>query len=36
MGTKRTPLAEYAPNSRSARCYEDLWEDIKQQLSQLD
>ena len=36
MGTKRTPLAEYAPNCRSARCYEDLWEDIKQQLSQLD
>ena len=33
MGTYRTPLAEYAPTSRSARCYEDLWEDIKQQLS---
>ena len=36
MGTQRTPLAEYAPNSRSAHCYEDLWEDIKQQLSILD
>jgi cellulose biosynthesis protein BcsQ len=36
MGTKRTPLAEYAPNSRSARCYEALWEDIKQQLSLID
>jgi chromosome partitioning protein len=33
MGTFRTPLAEYAPNSRSARCYEDLWEDIKLHLS---
>ena len=33
MGSYRTPLAEYAPNSRSARCYEALWEDIKQQLS---
>ena len=36
MGTRRTPLAEYAPNSRSARCYEALWEDIKQQLFLLD
>ena len=36
MGTRRTPLAEYAPNSRSARCYEALWEDIKQQLSRQD
>ena len=36
MGTRRTPLAEYAPNSRSARCYEGLWEDIKQQLSLID
>ncbi len=36
MGTERTPLAEYAPNSRSARCYEALWEDIKQQLSRQD
>ena len=33
MGTYRTPLAEFAPNSRSAHCYEALWEDIKQQLS---
>jgi chromosome partitioning protein len=33
MGTHRSPLAEFAPNSQSARCYEALWEDIKQQLS---
>ena len=33
MGTHRTPLAEFAPNSRSARCYETLWEDVKEQLS---
>ena len=33
MGTHRTPLAEFAPNSRSARCYEALWEEVKQQLS---
>ena len=33
MGTYRTPLAEFAPNSRSARSYEALWEDVKQQLS---
>jgi cellulose biosynthesis protein BcsQ len=32
MGTNRTPLAEFAPNSRSARCYEALWEDVKEQL----
>lgn len=31
MGTQRTPLAEFAPSSHSARCYEALWEDIKQQ-----
>ena len=36
MGTHRTPLAEYAPNSRSAHCYEELWEDIKRQLSAKD
>lgn len=30
MGTYRTPLAEFAPNSRSAHCYEVLWEEIKQ------
>ena len=36
MGTYRTPLAAYAPNSRSAHCYEDLWEDIKQHLSAQD
>ena len=30
MGTYRTPLAEFAPNSRSAHCYEALWEEIKQ------
>ena len=33
MGTRRAPLAEFAPNSRTARCYEALWEDVKQQLS---
>ena len=33
MGSQRAPLAEYAPNSRSARCYEALWEDVKEQLS---
>ncbi|NNG11667.1 MAG: AAA family ATPase [Halobacteria archaeon] len=32
MGTHRAPLAEFAPNTRSARCYQALWEDIKQQL----
>jgi hypothetical protein len=31
MGTYRTPLAEFAPHSRSAHCYEVLWEEIKQQ-----
>jgi cellulose biosynthesis protein BcsQ len=35
MGTHRTPVADFAPNSRSARSYEALWEDIKQQLSRL-
>jgi chromosome partitioning protein len=33
MGDYRAPLGEFAPNSRSARCYEDLWIDVKQQLS---
>ena len=33
MGSHRAPLGEYAPNSRSARCYEALWEDVKEQLS---
>jgi len=36
MGIQRTPLAEFAPKSRSARCYEALWEDVKQQLSRLE
>jgi cellulose biosynthesis protein BcsQ len=31
MGTYRTPLAEFAPHSRSAHCYEALWEEIKRQ-----
>jgi cellulose biosynthesis protein BcsQ len=35
MGTYRTPLAEFAPNSRSAHCYEALWKEVKQQLSSL-
>jgi chromosome partitioning protein len=35
MGTYRTPLAEFAPNCRSAHCYEALWEEVKQQLSSL-
>lgn len=33
MGTHRAPLAEFAPNTRSARCYQALWEDIKRQLN---
>lgn len=33
MGSHRTPLGEYAPNSRSAHCYESLWEDVKEKLS---
>ena len=33
MGINRTPLAEYAPNCRTARCYEALWADIKQRIS---
>ena len=36
MGTYRTPLGVYAPSSRSARCYEALWEEIKSQLSHWD
>jgi len=36
MGTCRTPLGEFAANGRTARCYETLWEDIKQQLSSLE
>jgi hypothetical protein len=34
MGDYRAPLGEFAPNSHSARCYEDLWIDVKQRLSQ--
>lgn len=33
MGTERTPLADFAPNSRSARSYEALWEEVKQRMS---
>ena len=33
MGTYRTPLAEFAPGSRAARCYEALWEEIKGRLT---
>lgn len=33
MGEHRAPVGEFAPNSRSALCYEDLWIDVKQQLS---
>ena len=36
MGSHRTPLGESAPNSRSALCYEALWEEVKQQLSHWD
>jgi cellulose biosynthesis protein BcsQ len=32
MGINRSPLAEFAPNSRTARRYEALWNDIKQRL----
>ena len=35
MGTHRTPVADFAPNSRSAHSYEALWADVKQQLLQL-
>jgi cellulose biosynthesis protein BcsQ len=33
MGDHRAPLGEFAANSQASRCYEALWEDIKQQLS---
>ncbi len=36
MGTQRAPLGHYASSSRPARCYEALWEEIKQKLSQLE
>ncbi len=36
MGIYRAPLGHYAPGSRPARCYETLWEDLKQQLSYLE
>jgi cellulose biosynthesis protein BcsQ len=29
MGTHRAPVAEFAPSSRAARCYEDLWSAIR-------
>jgi cellulose biosynthesis protein BcsQ len=32
MGVKRAPLVDFAANSPVAQCYEELWEDIKQQL----
>ena len=32
MGIERTPLAEFAPNSRTAHCYEALWNDIKKRI----
>lgn len=32
MGINRTPLAEFAPNSRTAHCYEALWNDIKKRI----
>jgi len=35
MGSYRMPLGEYAYNSRAARCYDALWEDIKGYLSGL-
>jgi len=36
MGDHRAPLGEFAPNSPASRCYEALWEDVKQQLSNRD
>lgn len=33
MGVNRTPLAEFAPNSRTAQCYEALWDEIKHRTS---
>jgi cellulose biosynthesis protein BcsQ len=32
MGLKRTPLAEYAPSSRAAGAYRELWREIKRRL----
>ena len=32
MGINRTPLAEFAANSRTAHCYEALWNDIKKRI----
>lgn len=36
MGINRTPLAEFAPNSRTALCYETLWNEIKHRISGLE
>lgn len=33
MGTRRTPLAEFAASSQAGRCYEALWEEIKSRLT---
>jgi chromosome partitioning protein len=35
MGINRTPLAEFAPNSRTAHCYEALWNDIKKRITNM-
>jgi hypothetical protein len=32
MGIHRAPLGDFAANSHSAYCYQDLWADIKKQL----
>jgi len=29
MGAKRAALVDFAPNSRAARAYADLWEEVR-------
>jgi chromosome partitioning protein len=32
MGAQRRPIADFAPRSRAARAYGDLWEEIRRRL----
>jgi len=32
MGVHRTAIAEFAPRSRAARAYEELWREVKGRL----
>jgi hypothetical protein len=32
MGSKRRPIADFAPRSAAARAYAQLWEEIRAQL----